>query len=517
MVWTHDVVVVGAGSAGLTAAGGLARLGLRVALIERDRMGGECLNTGCVPSKTLLAAAHRAQAMRGSALGITRHEPSVDYAAVGAHVQGAIAAIAPHDAEERFAAWGVEVIRGDASLTGRHSLQVGGRKLSAPRIILATGSEPSVPVIPGLADIPFLTNETLFALDVLPSHLVVLGGGAIGVEMAQAFRRLGSAVTPLDCATVLGAADADAAAELRVVLAKEGVTILDAVAVTAASATPDGIRLDRADAPSIHGSHLLVATGRRARLEGLGLEQAAVASGPDGIIVDRRRRTTNKAIFAIGDCKAGPRFTHAAGYEGTLVVSAIGFGLPSPAQFNLLPSVTSTVPELAQIGLTEQQARAAHRQVRVLRVLLSDNDRAVAEGDMTGFVKLVRVNRRVVGVTILGTNAGDMLLPWSLVLLKKASLWAMAETIVPYPTRSELSKAAAFSGFEPWLFGKAARSWARLLARLRRHLALSVVRSTARMAVSRLAAIGQARRASRLSLFQCGETTASSRRRRSSI
>ena len=185
-------------------------------------------------------------------------------------------------------------------------------------------------------------------------------------------------------------------------------------------------------------------------------------------MVYRRRGTTNKAVFAIGDCRAGPRFTHAAGYEGTLVVAAIGFGLPSPARFDLLPSVIYTAPELAQLGATEQQARTRHSHVQVSCALLPDNDRAVAEGDMTGFVKLVRAGRRVVGVTILGTHAGDMLLPWSLVLRGKAGLWPLADTVVAYPTRSELSKAAAFGGFEAWLFGKAARRWARLLARVRR-------------------------------------------------
>ena len=470
MVWTHDVVVVGAGSAGLTAAGGCARLGLRVALIERDRMGGECLNTGCVPSKALLAAAHRAQAMRGSVLGVAGPGPIVDFAAVRAHVQGAIAAIAPHDSETRFAAWGVEIIRGEANLTGRNSLLVGSRRLFAPRIVLATGSDPAVPAIPGLADIPFLTNETVFAPHTLPSHLIVLGGGSIGVEMAQAFRRLGSAVTVLDSGTVLSASDADAAKALRSVLVAEGITLLDHVNVTAASGEPGGIRLDRAGGPPVRGSHLLVATGRRARLQGLGLDRAGVAAGPDGIVVDRRCRTTNKAIFAIGDCRAGPRFTHAAGYEGTLVVTAIGFGVPSPARFDLLPAVTYTAPELAQLGATEQQARTRSKRVRVSCELLSSNDRAMAEGDMTGFVKLVRTNRRVVGVTILGTHAGDMLLPWSLALRGKASLWTLANTIVAYPTRSELSKAAAFAGFEAWLFGSAARRWARLLARVRRVL-----------------------------------------------
>ncbi len=468
MAWTHDVVVVGAGSAGLTAAGGCARLGLRVALVERDRMGGECLNTGCVPSKALLAAAHRAQAMRGSLLGVTSPGPAIDFAAVRAHVQGAIAAIAPHDSEQRFAAWGVEVIRGTASLAGRNSLLVEGRLLSAPRIVLATGSEPSVPPIPGLAGTPFLTNETVFALDQLPSHLLVLGAGSIGVEMAQAFRRLGAAVTLLDRGALLGAADANAVAILRGVLEAEGVSILDHVDVMQASAEAGRIRLDRAGGPPIRGSHLLVATGRRARLEGLGLDRADVAAGPDGIIVDQRRRTTNKAIFAIGDCRAGPRFTHAAGYEGTLVVSALGFGLPSPARLDLLPSVTYTAPELAQLGATEQQARTWHKGVRVSCEWFSDNDRAVAEGDTTGFVKLVRADRRIVGVTILGSNAGDLLLPWSLALRGKASPWSLANTIVSYPTRSELSKAAAFAEFEPWVFGKASRSWARLQAGMRR-------------------------------------------------
>jgi len=481
LAWTHDVVVVGAGSAGLTAAGGCARLGLRVALIERDRMGGECLNTGCVPSKALLAASHRAQAMRGNALGVTGPGPIVDFAAVRAHVHGAIAAIAPHDSEARFAAWGVEIVRGAANLTGRNSLVVGSRRLAAPRIVLATGSSPALPAIPGLADTPFLTNETVFALDTLPSRLIVLGGGAIGVEMAQAFRRLGSAVTMLDSGTVLGAADAEAARILRSVLAAEGVTILDHATVTAASREPGGIRLDRAEGPPIRGSHLLVATGRRARLEGLGLDRAGVAAGPDGIVVDRRCRTTNKAIFAIGDCRAGPRFTHAAGYEGTLVVAAIGFGLPVRARFDLLPSVIYTSPELAQLGATEQQARTRHRRVRVSCELLADNDRAVAEGDMTGFVKLVRADRRVVGVTILGTRAGDMLLPWSLVLRGKASLWTLADTTVAYPTRSELSKAAAFTGFEPWLFGRAARCGARLQARIRRGVSNQTPPGTVRL------------------------------------
>ena len=470
LVWTHDVVVVGAGAAGLTAAGGCARLGLRVALVERDRMGGECLHTGCVPSKALLAAAHRAQAMRGTRLGVTGPGPTVDFPAVRAHVEAVIAAIAPHDSEARLSAWGVEIIRGAASLTGRNTLLVGCRTLSAPRLVLATGSDPAVPAIAGLRDTPFLTNETLFELDDLPSHLLVLGGGSIGVEMAQAFRRLGSAVTLLESGAVLGAADADAARILRHVLEAEGVAVLDHVNVISASREGGGIRLDRDGGAPIQGSHLLVATGRRPRLERLGLDRAGVAAGPDGIVVDERRRTTNKAVFAIGDCRAGPRFTHAAGYEGALVVAAIGFGLRSRARLNLLPSVTYTQPELAQLGLTEEQARARHRKVSVSCAPASDNDRAVAEGDTTGFVKLVRAGRRIVGVTIIGAHAGDLLLPWSLSLHATSGLWSLANTVVAYPTRSELSKAAAFARFEPWIFAIMARRWARLLAVGRRFL-----------------------------------------------
>ncbi len=467
MAWTHDVVVIGAGSAGLTAAGGCARLGLRVALVERDRMGGECLNTGCVPSKALLAAARRAQGMRGTGLGISGAGPTVDFAAVRAHVAGAIAAIAPHDSVARFAAWGVEVIRGDAVLTGRRTVRVGARTLAAPRIVLATGSDPAVPDIPGLRSVPFLTNETLFGSMTLPSHLLVLGGGPVGVEMAQAFRRLGAAVTVVDSGGALSGSDRDAAAVLLGVLRAEGVVVREHTAVIAVVDEPGGLRLECRDG-TISGSHLLVATGRRARVEGLGLEQAGVAWDADGITVDARRRTSNRAVYAIGDCRAGPRFTHAAGYEGRLVVSALGFGVPAAARFDRLPAVTYTDPELAQLGLTEAEARTRHKRVTVTREDWSANDRAVAEGETEGFVKLVRAGGRVVGVTILGAHAGELLLPWSLVMRGRASRWALGDAIVPYPTRSELSQAVAFGGYEAAVFGPAARRWAGVLAWARR-------------------------------------------------
>jgi len=466
--WTHDVVVVGAGSAGLTAAGGCAQLGLRVALVERGRMGGECLNTGCVPSKALLAAARRAQGMRGNRLGISGPGPMVDFAAVRTQVQKAIAAIAPHDSAERFEAWGVEVLRGDALFTGRNAIRVGARGLAAPRIVLATGSDPAVPDLPGLREVPFLTNETLFDLDTLPRHLLVLGGGSIGLEMGQAFRRLGSDVTVVDHGAILSRSDPAAAALLLAVLRAEGITLHEHCTISAVSGQPGRIRLDRDGQAAIEGSHLLVATGRRARLDGLDLDKAGVTWTKDGITVDARRRTANKAVYAIGDCRAGPRFTHAAGYEGRLVVAALGFGLPSPARFDALPAVTYTDPELAQLGLTEAEARARHQNVSVTTEPWSENDRAVAEGNTAGFIKLVQAGRGLVGVTILGAGAGELLLPWSLVMRGKASRWSLGGAIVAYPTRSELSQAAAFRPYEAQLFGAAARRWASTLAWTRR-------------------------------------------------
>lgn len=468
MGWTHDLVVIGAGAAGLTAAGGAARLGLRVALIERDRMGGECLNSGCVPSKALLAAARRAHLLRaGGAMGVAGGGVAVDYAGVRAHVQGAIAAIAPHDSPERFQAWGVEVIQGEARFVGRRAVEVGDRVLRAPRVVIAAGSRPAVPDIEGLHRVPFLTNETLFDLAVLPRHLVILGAGSVGLEMAQAFRRLGAAVTVIEAGQALARDDAEAVAAVLQQLAAEGVTVRTGTRATRVSAVPEGVRVDTSPGEAVTGSHLLLAVGRRPSLDGLGLDAAGVAAEADGITVDRRRRTSNPAVFAIGDCRAGPRLTHAAGYEGTVAVMNIALGLPAAADA-ALPAVTFTDPELAQLGLTEKAARERYGRVRVDRVAFADNDRAVADGETAGFLKVIRARGRLVGVTVVGAGAGELLLPWTLAMRGKASLWAVSGTVVAYPTRSEASKAAAFAAYEGLIFGRAARGWARVLATARR-------------------------------------------------
>lgn len=464
----HDLIVIGAGSAGLTAAGGAAMFGLKVALIEQGAMGGECLNTGCVPSKALIAAAARAQAGRaGARLGVTLSGMDVDFAGVRAHVDAAIAAIAPHDSQERFEAMGVEVIRAPARFLDGRTVLAGNQQLSAPRIVIATGSRPAIPQIAGLEDVPLLTNETLFSLDTLPAHLLILGGGAIGCEMAQAFRRLGSDVTVIEAGQPLAREDADAARIVLGRLADEGITfaIGKAIRVEQGGGTTS-VMLD--DDRRVVGTHLLVATGRQANIDTLDLAAAGVRHGKDGIAVDGSRRTSNRRIFAIGDCRAGPRFTHVAGYEGSLVALQLATGWPSGVDWRALPRVTYTDPELAQIGLTEQEARARHGNIDVTRAAFADNDRAVTEGDTTGFLKLVRHRGKVVGVTIVGARAGDLLLPWAQVIAGKASTFALGSAIIAYPTRSEIAKAAAFAAWQPTIFGRVPKAWAGILAKLRR-------------------------------------------------
>lgn len=464
MQYTHDVIVIGAGAAGLTAAGGCGLFGLKVALIEGRRMGGECLNDGCVPSKALIAAARRA-AQGGDRLGVALAAPAVDWAGVHAHVHGAIAAIAPHDSEERFEGMGCEVIRDHARLTGPHEVSVAGRKLTAPRIVLATGSQPALPPIAGLDDVAFLTNESIFELGECPAHLVVIGGGAIGMEMAQSFRRLGSAVTLIHDGPLLERDDPQSVALVQGAMEREGVRFVAGKAVRVSGA----VAVELAGGKVIEGSHLLVATGRKARTAGFGLEELGVAIGANGITVDARRRTSLKHIYAIGDCRDGPRLTHAAGYEGSNVVMEIAFGLPAKADWRALPWCTYTDPEVAQIGLTEAQARAAYgAKVRVIEQHFDHNDRAVCEGEAEGHCKLVMKGGKVVGASICGPGAGDLLLPISQLITGKASTFALGSAVIPYPTRSEITKAAAFAAWEPTVFGPWPRRIAGLVQRIRR-------------------------------------------------
>ena len=418
-----DLLVIGAGAAGLSVAAGAAQLGVRTALVERDRMGGDCLNFGCVPSKALLAAAHTANAVRGARrFGSHVAIFDIDWDVVRAHVQSVIAAIAPANSEARFTGLGVTVLRGEARFTGPASVSVDGRTITAKHFVIAAGSRPVVPPIPGLAAIPHWTNAELFELPQRPTHLLVLGGGPIGLEMADAFASLGCPVTVIEAATIANHDDAELVAGLRLALTRRGVTILEGVPVTSAEAGPT---LVLQDGKRIAGSHLLVAVGRQPNVEALNLQAAGIAASRLGIVTDRGLRCLgNKRIYAVGDIAdpvgIGPRaFTHVGLYHASIVIRRALFRLPAKLNYAALPRVTYTDPELAQTGMTEAEAKATGRRVQILRWPMAENDRAVAELDQTGLVKLVVRGNRVIGAGILAPHAGEMISQWTLAIARR--------------------------------------------------------------------------------------------------
>ena len=466
----HDLAIIGAGSAGLSVAYVAARLGLRVALIERGRMGGDCLNTGCVPSKALLAAAHAAGAVRGAGrFGIDAAEPAVAWDRVRAHVQGAIAAIAPADSAERYAALGATVLRGHARFTGLDALDVDGQRITARRIVVAAGSRAAVPDIPGLAGSGYLTNETVFDLASAPQHLLILGGGPIGLEMAQAHAALGCRVTLVQKGRIAAKDEPELVQGLRDVLRASGVELHEDAEVVRVEAGPV---LVLADGRRLAGSHLLVAAGRVPNLEGLALEAGRVRATARGIATDVGLRSpTNRIVYAAGDIAdpagIGPRwFTHVGSYHAGIVVRRAIFRMPAKVDYGALPRVTYTWPELAQTGRTEAEARAAGMDVEVLHGSMAENDRAVTEGETGGQVKLVVAGDRVVGAGILAPHAGEMIGLWTLAIQERTGLQALAGMIVPYPTRSEAGKRAIGAHLAKRLFAPRARGLARLLARL---------------------------------------------------
>lgn len=468
--YEFDLAVIGAGAAGLSVTAVAAQLGLRVALIERAAMGGDCLNTGCVPSKALLAAAHAAQEVAAAGRLGVRATVAVEWEAVRAHVRGVIAAIAPMDSAARFTALGAEVIAGQARFVARDTLEVGGRRLSARRIVIAAGGWAAAPAIPGLAEIGFLTNETLFDLPERPAHLLILGGGPIGLEMAQAHAGLGCRVTVVEAGRIAGREDPELAAGLAEVLRGQGVVLLEHAEVVRVEAGPV---LVLADGRRIAGSHLLVAVGRAANTEGLGLAAGCVRASTAGIATDAGLRSvSNRRVFAVGDIAdpvgIGPRaFTHVGSYHAGIVVRRALFRLPARVDYAALPRVTYTAPELAQVGMTEAEARAAGHDVRVLRWPLAENDRAQAERRPEGLVKLVATRRgRVLGAGILAPHAGEMIGAWTLAITRRIPLSAMAGMIVPYPTRAEAGKRAAGGFFLARLFSAGTRRLVGLLRHL---------------------------------------------------
>jgi pyruvate/2-oxoglutarate dehydrogenase complex dihydrolipoamide dehydrogenase (E3) component len=451
-VLNPDICVIGAGSAGLTVAAIAAAFGAPVVLIEKGRMGGDCLNYGCVPSKAMIAAARHAHEVgRGEAFGIAAGELRVDFEKVNRHIREVVAAIAPNDSVERFTALGVHVIKAEARFRDHRTVIAGDVEVRARRFVIAAGSSPLVPPIPGIDTVDYLTNETLFEVERRPGHLLVVGAGAVGIEMAQAHRRLGSDVTVVDAFSCLGDEDPELVRPVLEAMRAEGVTIRENTKVLGVERSgAGGIRLVMESAlgrETIEGTHLLVAAGRSANVAGLDLGKAGIAFDDGGIKVSPKLRTTNRRVYAVGDV-TGARFTHVASHHAKLVVKQLLFRVFVRHGRGIIPRVTFCDPELASVGLTEAQARKAHGAVTILRWPYAENDRAQAERKTRGHIKLIVGRReRILGVGIVGANAGEMIGFWTLALSKDMRLRDVAGHIPPYPTMSEIGKRAAITYF----------------------------------------------------------------------
>ena len=449
-----DVLVIGAGSGGLSVAAGASQMGASVVLLEGHKMGGDCLNYGCVPSKALLAAGKQAHAMQeGEKFGVASVKPEVDFAAAKDHVAKVIATIEPNDSVERFEGFGVNVIQEYGRFISPTEVQAGDTVIEARRIVIATGSGPFVPPIPGVEDVTYYTNENIFDLRERPDHLLIVGGGPIGMEMAQAHIRLGSKVTVIEGMKAMGKDDPEAAAIVLEKLRGEGIEIVEDATAEKISQTGDQITVATTNG-TFSGTHLLMAVGRKVNIEKLDLDKANVAHDRSVKVDASLRSITNKKVYAIGDAAGGLQFTHVAGYHAGVIIRSMLFGLPSKAKTDHIPWVTFTDPELAQVGLTADQAIKRHGKeaVTVARFEYDENDRAIAQGKTTGFIKVIVVKGRPVGATIVGDHAGELIGVWALAIANKLKMSAVAAMVAPYPTLGEINKRAAGAYFSPKLF-----------------------------------------------------------------
>ena len=438
---SSDLLVIGAGSGGLSVAAGAVQMGASVILLEGGEMGGDCLNYGCVPSKSLLAMGKKA--LTGD----------VSYAQAMGHVQHVIDTIAPVDSQERFEGLGVRVIRAFGRFVSPHEVEAGNCRIKARRIVIATGSSPMVPPIPGLGEVPYMTNETLWTLTDRPDHLIILGGGPIGLEMAQAHVRLGSKVTVVEAANALGRDDPEMAAMVLQRLREEGVEILERTSVTNVAPSSDGVLVALSDGQSVTGSHLLIAAGRVPNTGKLNLAAAGIDLDGRNIRVNAQLKTTNRRVYAIGDVTGLMPFTHTAGYHAGVIIRSALFGLPAKAKHGHIPYATYTQPELAQVGLTEAQARDTHGdKLEVARFDIHHNDRAIAEGRAEGLIKVMVVKGRPVGVSIVGDQAGELISLWSMAIANNMTMAQISAMVAPYPTYAEINKRAAGAYFTPRLF-----------------------------------------------------------------
>ncbi len=448
----YNLVVIGAGTAGLVCAAGAAGLGARVALIERHLLGGDCLNYGCVPSKGIIRAARAIHdARNGSQFGIGGGEHlSIDFAAVMERMRRVRSEISLHDSARRFRdELGVDVFFGEGWFTGADTVEVDGKRLRFKRAAICTGARAAAPPIPGMAEAGYLTNETVFSLTVLPRRLAVIGGGPIGCELAQAFARFGSRVTVIEVAPqILGREDRDAAGILQGAFMREGIDLLTGVRILDVQRQGDErvIRLERGDRPvGVTVDAILVAAGRAPNLEGLGLDTAGVGHDRSGVLVSDTLQTSNPAVYAAGDICSAYKFTHTADALARILIANALFKGRQKVSALTIPWCTYTDPEIAHVGMYEQDAAARGIPVTTLTVPLADVDRAVLDGETEGFarVHLKQGTDSILGATIVARHAGEMINEFSLAITGGLGLGVIARTIHPYPTQAEVVKKLA--------------------------------------------------------------------------
>ncbi len=467
----YDIGIIGGGAAGLTVASGAAQLGAKTILIEQEpALGGDCLHFGCVPSKTLIQSANMYYQIKNAhLLGLPKlNAPPVEFSDISRRIESVIDKIQKHDSPERFCQLGAKVEFGHAAFTDDHRVTIDGRSVTSKIWVIATGSSPSVPPIDGLRETPHLTNRDIFSIEKLPQSMIVLGAGPIGIEMAQAFNRLGCAVTVVDMADqILTKEDPDMAQQLQDVLVQEGVRFHLSTTILKVAKTASGksvtIKNPKGVLSQLEAESILVAMGRTPNVADMGLEKAGVEFGNHGISVDPRLRTSQKHIFAAGDVNGGYQFTHAAGYEGGIVVSNAVFHLPRKTNYTWLPWCTYTEPELASIGMNETTARQKGIEIKVLTEAFEGNDRALAEGQSNGIIKLLLDKKDTpVGVQILGPHAGDLISEWVAALNSGTKLSTLAGAIHPYPTLGEINKKIASAVFSPKIFSDPIRKGLKL-------------------------------------------------------
>ena len=449
-----DICIIGGGSGGLSVAAGAVQMGAKVVLLEGHKMGGDCLNYGCVPSKALIASAkHAHEGINNAKYGVEEVWPKVDYAAAKDHVHDVIATIAPVDSVERFEGLGVHVIEEFGRFISKTEVQAGDTVIEARRFVVATGSGPLVPPIDGIDSVTVYTNETIFDLRERPDHLIVVGGGPIGMEMAQAHKRLGSKVTVIEGAKAMGKDDPELAAIVLDNLRAEGVEIVEEAQAERISGGEGHVTVHTPKG-DFTGSHLLMAVGRKVNIDKLDLDKGGIAHDRRGLKVGADlRSTTNKRVYAAGDVAGGLQFTHVAGYHAGVLIRSLLFGLPSKQRTDHIPWATYTDPELAQVGLTEAEARKKYGSgLEVARFEYHHNDRAIAERKTTGLIKVMVVKGKPVGASIVGHLAGELIGMWAMAIANKMKMSAVANTVLPYPTISEVNKRAAGAYFSPRLF-----------------------------------------------------------------